>query len=100
MVMPQKNMRIRVPNAMDSALDTYSEKRRITKQDIIEGVLSWFLEQDALAQGMILGQVPADPELIKWLLQKLGPTEDPPGPGVIHQRRTAASGSSTPARKP
>ena len=65
-----ENLRIRVKGEVAEALTEFSNDRRISKQDIVEGLLTWFLDLEDLAQAMILGQVEPSEDLIQTVLRR------------------------------
>lgn len=64
-----ENLRIRVSPGINSRLSEVSERKRIKKQDIIEGVLSWFLDQDSRLQSLVVGQI--EPEFHAEIIDKV-----------------------------
>jgi hypothetical protein len=80
-----ENLRIRVRGAVNSAFNEFVERKRMSKQDAIEGMLTWLLAQDDLVQSMVLGQVRADPDLVAYVLAKLA------GDAAAHANSAAAA---------
>ena len=52
-----ENLRIRVSPQLNDALDSVCKRKRLKKQDAIEGMLRWFVEQDGRLQSLIVGQI-------------------------------------------
>lgn len=71
-----ENLRVRVPADINAKLTDFSESRRISKQDVIEAMLSWLLLQDELVQAMILGQIRPTAKLRRIAIDSLGLSTD------------------------
>ena len=82
----RENLRIRVAADMNERLSQFSSTRRISKQDIIEGMLEWMLAQDDLTQAMVLRQIPASPDLVELVLSRLADEAANAGPAKKSQR--------------
>ncbi len=53
----RENLRIRVLESVNSRLTDFCIEKKISKQDAIDGLLEWFLEQDPMLQLLIVGRV-------------------------------------------
>jgi hypothetical protein len=71
------------------------ERKRISKQDAVDGLLTWVMTQDEVVQSMVLGQIRPQPDLIELVLRRLGnpashpsrlPAEAPPRPKIAGSR--------------
>jgi len=52
-----ENLRIRVEGPLNKSLSDFSDRKKISKQDTINSLLTWFLDQDGLLQSLIVGQI-------------------------------------------
>ncbi len=55
-----ENLRIRVDAHLNRSFGDFSERKKISKQDAINSLLAWFLDQDGLLQSLIVGQIESD----------------------------------------
>jgi hypothetical protein len=76
----RENLRIRVLEAINTSLTDFCERKRINKQDTIDGLLAWFLAQDGMLQSLILGQVDEQyrGQVAKLVLEQIA--AEPPAP--------------------
>jgi len=63
-----KSLRIQIPPDMIQQWEDFCEKKKIKQQPVIESMLRWLLDQNDVAQSMILGQIEPTPELLKMVL--------------------------------
>jgi hypothetical protein len=88
----RENLRIRVLESINASLTEFCERKRINKQDTIDGLLAWFLAQDGMLQSLILGQVDEQyrGQVAKLVLERIA---DEPAPikfdGLIGEVRSA-----------
>lgn len=73
MVVAQKddreNLRIRLRPEVNRAFDELTERKRVKKQDAIDGLVEWFLLQDSRLQSLIIGQI--EPEYHAEIIEKV-----------------------------
>lgn len=62
-----ENLRIRVASEVNERLSRFCDKKRISKQDVIDGMLRWFLDQEDLVQSLIAGQLTPNAALLEMV---------------------------------
>ncbi len=82
----RENLRIRVLESINTQLSAFCADRKISKQDAIDGLLEWFLEQDETLQLLIVGRVPASDQnpIARMVLNRLSerPKKSKRNPGT------------------
>lgn len=70
----EENMRVRVPTPLKERWDKMLEARKISAQRAFVAMMDWIVDEDALTQAMIFGQVPEvdRAELSRIVLARLG----------------------------
>lgn len=67
-----ENLRIRVKRSVNERFSELCTRKRITKQDAIEGLLlSLLMQDDDTVQSMMMGQVEVTDDLIELVLRRL-----------------------------
>jgi hypothetical protein len=66
-----ENLNYRVPGHLKEKWAGSCEKKRISQTAGIIAVMEFYLAQDEVMQSMILGQIPADDDLIELVLKRV-----------------------------
>lgn len=72
----------RLPEDAISSFDATLSRSGMSQQELLARLTRWFVQQDEIAQAMILGQVPATPDLVEVILHRMAdaePAASPPG---------------------
>jgi len=90
-VAEKENLRIRVSGIVQAGLNDLKQRKHISKQAAIEGILTWFLEQDGMLQSLILGQIEEQhkSQAARMVLAKLTPAESSPTPKNHGEQRSS-----------
>lgn len=78
-----RDLRIRVSAKLAGAIDAFCERKRISKQDLAEGLFWWLVKGDDTIASMILGQIDADDDLIETVLRRLPKGKERPDYGRL-----------------
>jgi hypothetical protein len=85
-----KKLIVRLPPELKLAWDSMCADRKISQNDAGTALVEWITRLDAPAQGMILGQQPAAPDLVELVIRRLRGDKQRPPFHVIRKGKVAA----------
>ena len=66
-----EDLRVRLVDDLKERMDKAFAARKISQVEAVNALVHWFVLQDPMVQAMVLGQIPADDDLIATVLRRL-----------------------------
>ena len=66
-----KNIRLPLEGERLKRWEAFVSKRMITQQAALLALMDWIVEQEDMTQAMVLGQIPAAPDIVELILRRM-----------------------------